>query len=125
MKTKGIVLAAMLLAGTAVLLGAFGTHGLRASLSEQQLGWWQAGVQYQMWHGLGLLALAGLPLPRVTAIAWLLGLGTFLFSGSLYLMALTDMRWLGAITPLGGTAMIAGWALGVWQVARLCGKDKS
>ena len=111
MKDRGIVLAGALLAGTAVMLGAFGAHALRDSLTQQQLGWWETGVQYQMWHALALLVLAALPLQGKRAVALLLGLGTLVFSGSLYLMALTDMRWLGAVTPLGGTAMILGWIL--------------
>jgi uncharacterized membrane protein YgdD (TMEM256/DUF423 family) len=115
---RRIAFAGMLLAGSAVLLGAFGAHALRASLTAQQLGWWETAVQYQMAHGLGLLAVAGLRLPRGAAVAWSLGLGTLVFSGSLYLMALTDLRWLGAITPLGGTAMVAGWVLGAWHAMR-------
>ena len=113
-----IVVAGALLAGTAVAFGAFGAHALRGVLSEQQLGWWQTAVQYQLWHALALLALAALRPPRAGAIAWLLGGGALLFSGSLYLMALTDARWLGAITPLGGLAMILGWFLFAWQAAR-------
>lgn len=113
-----IVVAGALLAGTAVAFGAFGAHALRGVLSEQQLGWWQTAVQYQLWHALALLALAALRPPRAGGIALLLGGGALLFSGSLYLMALTDARWLGAITPLGGLAMILGWFLFAWQAAR-------
>lgn len=114
-----IVLAGALLGGTAVVLGAFGAHALRGVLSDQQLGWWQTAVQYQLWHALALLAVASLRPPRAGAIAGLLGGGELLFSGSLYLMALTDARWLGAITPLGGGAMILGWLLFAWQAARM------
>jgi uncharacterized membrane protein YgdD (TMEM256/DUF423 family) len=101
-----------------VALGAFGAHGLKATLSADALGWWQTGVQYQMWHALALAALglagrAGTRLP-----AWLLGAGAAIFSGSLYLMALTGARWLGAVTPLGGLLMIGGWALLAWRAAR-------
>jgi uncharacterized membrane protein YgdD (TMEM256/DUF423 family) len=113
-----VVLAGALLAGTAVALGAFGAHALRGVLSDQQLGWWQTAVQYQLWHALALLAVAALRPPRTGAIAMLLGGGALLFSGSLYLMALTGTRWLGAITPLGGLAMIFGWILFAWQAAR-------
>jgi uncharacterized membrane protein YgdD (TMEM256/DUF423 family) len=113
-----VAVAGALLAGTAVALGAFGAHALRGALSEQQLGWWQTAVQYQLWHALALLALAALRLPRAGTIALLLGGGALIFSGSLYLMALTDARWLGAITPLGGLAMILGWLLFAWQAAR-------
>jgi uncharacterized membrane protein YgdD (TMEM256/DUF423 family) len=117
-RIRNIALAGMALAGTAVLLGAFGAHALRSSLNSQQLGWWETAVQYQMWHGLALLGLAGLRLDRLGVAAWLLGLGALVFSGSLYLMALTDLRWIGAITPVGGIAMIAGWTFGAWQIAR-------
>ena len=104
------------LAGLAVALGAFGAHALKAWLSPQALGWWETAVQYQMWHALGLILAGALPRPRLGLPAALLGAGTLLFSGSLYLMALTDLRWLGAVTPLGGAAMIAGWALLAWRV---------
>jgi uncharacterized membrane protein YgdD (TMEM256/DUF423 family) len=106
-----ILAAGALLAALGVILGAFGAHALRASLGPAELGWWQTAVQYQMWHGVGLVALAALPLPRLGLAAALLAIGTVIFSGTLYLMALTGARWLGAITPLGGTAMIAGWLL--------------
>ncbi|MBV8685515.1 MAG: DUF423 domain-containing protein [Alphaproteobacteria bacterium] len=97
------------LAGLAVAPGAFGAHALKARLGAEALGWWQTAVQYQMWHGLALLALsriegAGRP-------AALLAAGTVVFSGSLYAMALTGARWLGAVTPLGGLVLLAGWAL--------------
>ena len=117
-KGGGIALAGALLAGSAVLFGAFGAHALRTVLGEQQLGWWETAVQYQMWHALGLLALAGLELGRSRLIALLLGGGTLVFSGSLYLMALADLGWLGAVTPIGGSAMILGWMLFAWQAVR-------
>jgi len=106
------------LAGLGVALGAFGAHALRMQLSAEALGWWQTGVQYQMWHALALFALglagrAGTRLP-----AWLLGAGAAIFSGSLYLMALTGARWLGAVTPVGGLLMIAGWLLLAWRALR-------
>jgi uncharacterized membrane protein YgdD (TMEM256/DUF423 family) len=110
--------AGALLAGLAVALGAFGAHALQDSLTPQALGWWETAVQYQMWHALGLILIGALPQPRLGFAAALLGAGALLFSGSLYLMALTDARWLGAITPLGGAAMIAGWALLAWRLRR-------
>lgn len=113
-----ILVAGAILAATGVALGAFGAHGLRAVLSPQQLGWWNTAVQYQLWHALGLLALAALPVKRKADPAALLALGTSIFSGSLYLIALTDLRWLGMVTPLGGTLMIAGWLLLTWRAAR-------
>jgi uncharacterized membrane protein YgdD (TMEM256/DUF423 family) len=113
-----ILAAGALLAGLGVALGAFGAHGLKAMLDPERLGWWQTGVQYQMWHGLALVALAAAPVERVKLPALLLGLGAIVFSFSLYAMALTDCRWLGAVTPLGGLAMIAGWALLAWRALR-------
>jgi uncharacterized membrane protein YgdD (TMEM256/DUF423 family) len=101
--------AGAILAGTGVALGAFGAHGLRATLTPRALGWWETAVQYQMWHALALLLLAALPI-RTQAPAWLIGCGTILFSGSLYVMALTGVRALGAVTPVGGLLLILGWA---------------
>jgi uncharacterized membrane protein YgdD (TMEM256/DUF423 family) len=102
--------AGALLAGLGVALGAFGAHALRNSLSPAALGWWQTGVDYQMWHAIALVALSAVNLPRLRLPAATLGLGVLVFSGSLYLMALTDARWLGAVTPLGGSLLILGWS---------------
>jgi uncharacterized membrane protein YgdD (TMEM256/DUF423 family) len=118
MRRPRLGLAGAVLIGSAVALGAFGTHGLHTILTEQQLGWWSTAVQYQLVHGLALLALPGLCLKRATTVACLLGGGSLIFSGSLYMMALTDARWLGAITPIGGGAMITGWVLLFWRAAR-------
>ena len=115
---RGAGLAGAVLAGIGVALGAFGAHGLRAILTEAELGWWQTGVQYQMWHAVALLAIAALPLERTKLAAWLIGAGTIVFSGSLYLMALSGARWLGAVTPIGGLLMIAGWTVLAWRLAR-------
>ena len=115
---RGAAVAGAVLAGVGVVLGAFGAHGLRAGLTEAELGWWQTGVQYQMWHAVALLAIALWPEERARFPMWLLGAGTIVFSGSLYLMALTGARWLGAVTPLGGLLMVAGWAVLAWRMAR-------
>ena len=98
-----------LLAALGVLFGAFGAHGLRTVLGPEALGWWQTGVQYQMWQAIGLVAIGAARLPGTRLSVWLLALGTLLFSGSLYVMALTGARWLGMVTPVGGVLMIAGW----------------
>ena len=98
-----------LLAALGILFGAFGAHGLRAVLTPESLGWWQTGVQYQMWQAIGLVAIGAARLPRTRLSVWLLALGTLIFSGSLYLLALTGARWLGMVTPVGGVLMIAGW----------------
>jgi len=107
----------------AVALGAFGAHGLKTRLPVDLLAMFETGVRYQMYHALALLAVAwavtrwtGSSLP--VAAGWLFFAGTVLFSGSLYLLALTGQRWLGAITPLGGVAFVAGWvclALAAWR----------
>jgi uncharacterized membrane protein YgdD (TMEM256/DUF423 family) len=115
---RPILAAGALLAGSAVALGAFGAHGLRHILDAERIGWWQTAVQYQAWHGLALVALAAAPAGRVKLPAWLLGGGALVFALSLYAMVLTGWRSLGAVTPLGGLAMIAGWALLAWGALR-------
>jgi len=110
------------LAGLGVVFGAFGAHALKASLSPQLLATFETGVRYQMFHGLGLLALAWAisrwPERRLIPAAWLLLAGTVVFSGSLYLLVLTGARWFGAITPFGGLMLIAGWGLVAWRLVR-------
>jgi len=109
------LIAGALLAASGVMLGAFGAHALRSSLDATHLGWWQTAVQYQMWHAIGLIALSAIPLTRPGPPAILLTIGTIIFSGTLYLMALTGVRWLGAITPIGGALMILGWLALAWS----------
>lgn len=102
----------------AVALGAFGAHGLRARIVPDMLTTFEIGVRYQMYHALALLAvgaIAGrLPTGAVSAAGWLFVAGTVIFSGSLYTLALSGQRWLGAVTPLGGLAFLAGWAVLAW-----------
>lgn len=97
-----------------VALGAFGAHGLRARISPEMLAVFETGVRYQMYHALALLALGALAptlAARLTTVAgWSFTAGILLFSGSLYALALSDVRVLGAITPLGGVAFLVGWA---------------
>lgn len=95
-------------------LGAFGAHALRARLPADALALWNTGVQYHLWHALGLVlvgASAALILdgPWLRAAGWLLVAGIVLFSGSLYALALGAPKWLGAVTPLGGAAFLLGW----------------
>jgi uncharacterized membrane protein YgdD (TMEM256/DUF423 family) len=96
-----------------VAAGAFGAHALRARLTPEYLAVFETAARYQMYHALALLAVAwAVNRWRGTLPAWagwLFVVGTVLFSGSLYALALTTMRWLGAITPLGGVAFLAGW----------------
>src|SRR6185312_11397637 len=112
------LLAGALLAATGVALGAFGAHGLKDMLSPETLGWWQTGVQYQMWHAIGLVAIGAARLPGSRVAVWLLTLGTLIFAGSLYVMALTQLRWLGMVTPWGGGLMIGGWLCLGWKLLR-------
>jgi uncharacterized membrane protein YgdD (TMEM256/DUF423 family) len=111
------LIAGAMLAASGVALGAFGAHALKNVLSSEALGWWQTGVQYQMWHAIGLVAIGAAPEARTRGPAWMLAAGTLVFSGSLYAMALSEARWLGAVTPLGGVLMIAGWAWLAWRLA--------
>ena len=117
---RTIFAAGTILAGLGVVLGAFGAHALRASLNPQLLSTFETGVRYQMYQGLGLLAVAWAvarwPERRLTPAAVLLIAGTVVFSGSLYLLAVTGMRWFGAVTPVGGVALIAGWWLAAWRM---------
>ncbi|WP_317971976.1 DUF423 domain-containing protein [Paenibacillus sp. CCS19] len=105
----------------AVAFGAFGAHGLKDVLDEDMLEVFETGVRYQMYHGLGILIVAVLS-DRVSNAkllrrgAMLLHIGIILFSGSLYALSLSDTKWLGAITPLGGVCFLIGWAMIVWTL---------
>lgn len=108
-----------------VALGAFGAHGLKGVLSDDMLATFETGARYQMYHAGALIAVGWIG--RTVRSSWLswagwsfIG-GILLFSGSLYLMALTGTRWLGAVTPLGGLAFIVGWSafiMGLWREQR-------
>ena len=97
----------------AVAGGAFGAHGLRDLVSTQALGWWETGAQYALAHAVALLAVAWLadraPSRAVHVAGAAFALGVVVFTGSLWVMTITDIRILGAITPLGGTSIILGW----------------
>lgn len=111
--SKTIIMTAAILLALAVAIGAFGAHGLKAHLSEAMLQTWKTGVEYHFYHSLGLLVIGVLsvlmPSNLLNWSAAFLYAGIILFSGSLYILALTGIRWLGAITPLGGISFIAGW----------------
>jgi uncharacterized membrane protein YgdD (TMEM256/DUF423 family) len=99
----------------AVALGAFGAHGLKQKLSPEMLQVYKTGVEYHFYHALGLLVVGLLAKNIQSGLllwsGWSMVIGTILFSFSLYLLSVTGVKWLGAITPLGGTAFIVAWVL--------------
>ena len=109
-----------ILVGLGVVFGAFGAHALEASLSPNLLSTFETGVRYQMYHGLGLLALAWAPSRwppgSLGPAAWLRRVGARGLSGSLYLLVMTGGRGVGGGTPFGGVMLIAGWALVAWRL---------
>ncbi|MFA9388912.1 MAG: DUF423 domain-containing protein [Prolixibacteraceae bacterium] len=120
--SKTILIAGSGFLALAVIIGAFGAHALKAKLLPEMLQVYKTGVEYHFYHALGLLFVGILSLNissgLITWSAICLMLGIVLFSGSLYLMAITGIKWLGAITPLGGLSFIAGWVLlliAVWK----------
>lgn len=110
-----------------VAFGAFGAHGLKGRVGTDLLAVFHTGVDYQGLHALALLACGLWALQRpargVSVAAWAFLLGSLVFSGSLYLMTFTGARWLGAITPIGGTALLVGWASLLVAAFRSTGKD--
>lgn len=104
--------AALALSG--VVLGAFGAHGLKTRLSAEMLEVFETGIRYHMYHAFGLFAVAWVigrwPSGAATTAGWLMLAGVIIFSGSLYILAISGTRWWGAITPIGGVALISGWA---------------
>ena len=112
-----------ILGGLAVVCGAFGAHGLKARVDAELLAVFEVGVRYHMYHAIAMLAVAAAftklwssAWTPAACTAWLVGV--IIFSGSLYLLTLTGLRWLGAITPIGGVALILGWvfvAIAAWQ----------
>jgi uncharacterized membrane protein YgdD (TMEM256/DUF423 family) len=107
----------------AVVLGAFGAHGLEGTLSPDMLEVFETGVKYQFYHALGLIALGliSIHLPDSSLLkssGWLMLAGIVLFSGSLYALSTSGIKWLGAITPFGGIAFIVAWLLIVIAVLK-------
>lgn len=116
---------AAVLGGLSVAAGAFASHALRDKISDRSLEIFETGARYQMYHALALLLVALLisrvasPPATLTASAWLFIIGIAIFSGSLYALSLTGVKYLGAITPLGGVALIAAWgalAIAAWNL---------
>ncbi|MEJ2541492.1 MAG: DUF423 domain-containing protein [Gemmatimonadota bacterium] len=114
--------AGAVLAGLAVALGAFGTHALEARVPTGRVATWETGVRYHLVHALGVMVLglarARWPSPGLGRAGILLLAGVAVFSGSLYVLVLTDTPFLGAVTPVGGVLLIAGWATAAWSLLR-------
>lgn len=115
---RTLFLLGTLFAATGVAAGAFGAHGLKASLSPRLLEVFETAVRYQMYHAMGLIAAAitvrvvkPQTTKRIRSAAWFLTIGIVLFSGSLYAMVLSGITWFGFVTPIGGVLFIAGWLL--------------
>lgn len=106
----------------AVVTGAFAAHALKSKLSPDMFQVFEVAVRYQMYHALGLIAVAWASTQwssqLVTAAGWLFVAGIVIFSGSLYILSLTGVRWLGAITPIGGAAFIIGWGCLLWAAIK-------
>lgn len=120
---KALFITGALLSAIAIIMGAFGAHALKASLSNEMLSVYKTGVEYHMYHALGVLLVGFLlkQYPEAALITWSGGLmvvGILIFSGSLYILSITGLRWLGAITPIGGVAFILAWlllAIDLWR----------
>jgi uncharacterized membrane protein YgdD (TMEM256/DUF423 family) len=110
-------------AALVVLLGAFGAHGLKARMTAEMLAVYQTGVHYHLFHALGLLAV-GLVVTQISDSAylrwsgWLMLAGIVLFSGSLYVLSVSGLRWLGIVTPFGGISFIVAWILFVVAIVK-------
>ena len=120
MTAKNILLSTALLGALSVALGAFAAHGLKKIVDAYYLEIFDKAVRYQFYHmfAIGLCGLILLIKPELNLqnAVWLFLIGIFFFSGSLYLMTFTQIKWLGAITPIGGLCFISGWLLFAWQV---------
>ena len=106
----------------AVITGAFAAHTLKSKLSPDMFQVFEVAVRYQMYHALGLIAVAWAASQwssqLIAVSGWLFVAGIVIFSGSLYILSLTGVRWLGAITPIGGVAFIIGWGCLLWAAIR-------
>jgi uncharacterized membrane protein YgdD (TMEM256/DUF423 family) len=122
MDSRGMLVCGAAFAGTAVAAGAFGAHLLKPVMDAAMLGVFETAARYQMYHALALCLVASIgsrdPKLPVGAVGWLFVIGIALFSGSLYVLSVSGIRWIGALTPLGGAAFMAGWVILGWTVAR-------
>jgi len=107
----------------AVILGAFAAHGLKSKITSEDLAIFETGVRYQMYHSLGLILLGLIGFQTAQDIVFFPALmfiiGIIIFSGTLYLIPLTGLRWLGAVTPIGGTTFILGWSFLIYNLIKL------
>ena len=117
---KSLLIIGSVFAALSVLLGAFGAHGLKNRLSIEDLAIYETAVRYQMYHALGILLMGVasfyLTEKLVSSPAYFLILGIIIFSGSLFLLVFTNLRWFGAITPIGGLCLIIGWLLFAYNI---------
>jgi len=118
------IIAGCFLAGLSVALGAFGAHTLRSSIDARAMEVFHTGVQYQGFHALALMVVGVLLIlrgsaPRLNWVGVLFLAGILIFSGSLFALSLSGVKWLGAITPIGGLSFLSGWAILTWEAARL------
>ncbi len=118
--SKQFLLLGTILMALAVSLGAFGAHGLKKIVSTEMLTVYQTGIQYQFYHALGLCVVAFIAHIHNTKLVKIAGnimfIGVMIFSFSLYILVLLDMKWLGAITPIGGVLMVISWVLLAWSI---------
>ncbi len=117
-----VLAAGSMLAFLAVLAGAFGAHGLKNMLSDYEMEVFKTAVQYHMMHALAILLVGVLmrqsPETTLSAVAWLMVAGIVLFSGSLYVLAISGQKWLGAVTPLGGLCFLLAWLMLLWAMLK-------
>ena len=117
---RSVIILGALIAGSAVLFGAFGSHGLKNRITIEDLNIFETAVRYQMYHALGIISLGILGFHYDENVIYLpavlLTFGIIIFSGSLYLLVLTDIRLFGALTPIGGVSFIAGWIILIMKI---------
>ncbi len=122
-QSKNFIAIATFSMALAIALGAFGAHGLKSILTQEMLTVYHTGIQYQFYNTLGLLCLGFLinfkeEIKKLVIASWLVVIGTFIFSFSLYLLVILDMPILGAITPIGGTMLIIGWLITTYSILK-------
>ena len=121
--SKALLLSGLFFCGFSVLMGAFGAHALKDKLSEYSMSVYDKAVFYQVFHAIGILVISMLGqifnTQDFNISGWLFVIGIVLFSGSLFILSITGIKWLGAITPIGGVIFIAGWFLLFFKVLKI------